>query len=239
LKLAARVGYLNDDFFFSAPQLKRDPLGGQALFVEGVRVPSSSFSDPQEIRSLATRIQRFVPRWLVLQVLGAFMDLFVFFRVESLNKQAPTHLGVHIWPEGGNADLQLERVKAALDLIRAHAPIYLRWLGSRFHAVVVSQLFMVMRTVSEVDVRRRMFCLNPYTVWNVSSEQLALYLVAGATRGRLGRRFMRRFASDRANRRVLEEMVAFARHLPAAEALVAQWERHLAEFSQRHPEPAA
>jgi len=27
LKLAARVGILNDDFFFSAPQLKRDPLG--------------------------------------------------------------------------------------------------------------------------------------------------------------------------------------------------------------------
>jgi len=27
LKLAARVGIMNDDFFFSAPQLKRDPLG--------------------------------------------------------------------------------------------------------------------------------------------------------------------------------------------------------------------
>jgi hypothetical protein len=28
LKLSARVGILDDYFFFSAPQLKRDPLGG-------------------------------------------------------------------------------------------------------------------------------------------------------------------------------------------------------------------
>src|SRR5467141_5162158 len=162
-----------------------------------------SASDPRPIWRLNRRLQRFLPRWLLFGLFSVLRSLlFVFFR-DYLNSLAPVHKGVHIWTEGPNSDLYLERVKLALDVISTSGPIYVRWLGRRSNAVVVSQLFMIMPSMMTVDVRRRIITLRPQTVWKESAEQLALYLVGGATRSRLGRRFAVRMSAVRGDRRVL------------------------------------
>jgi len=185
------------------------------------------------------RATRLVPGWLLGIIANLVGAVILFFRRDAFNENLPTYRGLHLWLEGVNADLYLEHLKPALDLIDAYAPVYLRWLRSRFQAVVVSQIFMIMRTVTVVDVRRRRFAVHPYTVWKVSPEQLAVHLVRGATRGRLGIRFARKKAGVRADRRVLEEAVAFARKLPNGGTVVETWERHLATFNQRFPQAAA
>src|SRR5437773_70908 len=82
------------------------------------------------------------------------------------------------------------------------------------------------RRVTAVDQRNRVLMLHPYTVWKVPPEQLALYMVGEATRLRLGRPFTRsRAATIRADRRVLQEVVACARILPHSEALAREWEK--------------
>jgi uncharacterized protein involved in tolerance to divalent cations len=147
--------------------------------------------------------------------------------------------GIHLWFEGVNADLYRDRVAAAFELIDANASIYLRWLSSRLPALVVNQLFMVTRSVTWMDLRRGILIIHPYTVWKISAPELAVYLVGAATSARLGKRFARKRALVRRGKRVLEEAVEFARKLPGAELVVANWERRLADFRKRYSEAAA
>src|SRR5207245_2489214 len=115
----------------------------------------------------------------------------------------------------------------------------LRWLRSGLDTIIVNQLFKVARTPTYPNYGDRVLNLHPQIVWKVSSEQLALFLVADATRARLGRPFRRtRSAAVRANRRALQEMVACARVLPASGALVARWEQRLGAFNKQFPEAA-
>ena len=183
--------------------------------------------------------QRLVPPWLLIRLADLTGRIILFRHRDSFDKNSPTHRGIHLWLEGANAELYLDHLKPAIDLIDTYGPVYLRWIRTRFNAIVVSQLFMIMRTVTAVDVRRRFFAAHPYTVWRFSAEELALYLVGGATRGRLGRRFTRRGARVRADRCVLEEMIAFARRLPGSQELVTKWEHRLAEFNEHFPPAAA
>src|SRR5204863_325578 len=89
--------------------------------------------------------------------------------------------------------------------------------------------FMMIRTVTAAHHGHRLLILHPYTVWKVSAEQLALYLVAEATSLRLGSGFSRsRAGRIRAIRRQYQEMVACARVLPRGDALVARLSIHLA-----------
>ena len=152
----------------------------------------------------------------------------------------PLHLGMGLLAEGTNADLYRERLKGALDLLNAHAPVYLRWLRSSFKILFVDQLFMIMRRTTYPDYGAKLILIHPYTAWKVSTEQLALYLAADATRGRLGRRFRRGAAAAiRAQRRAVKEMVSCAHLLPSGESLVVRWEQYLAEYDRRYPEAAA
>ena len=53
LKLPARVDYGNESFFFSAPQLKRDPLGATSSSSRsgrGAHTPLSGLCSPAPLR---------------------------------------------------------------------------------------------------------------------------------------------------------------------------------------------
>lgn len=204
-------------------------------------MPSSS--DPADPRSIWQRlalIAKVVPAWLLQPISGTVRWIVLFLCRRSLRRDHPVHHGIGLWTEGMNANLYLQRLKSALDLLSAHAPVYLRWLRSNFRSLLISQLFMIMRRTTYPDYGARLVMIHPYTAWKVSPEQLALYLAADATRGRLGPRFRRgRAAITRGNRRALKEMVACARMLPSGEPLVTRWEQYLAEFDRRFPEAAA
>ena len=204
-------------------------------------MPSSSDSaDPRPLWHRLALIARVVPAWVLQPISGAAQRILLFLCRRSLRRDHPVHQGMGLWTEGTNADLYLQRLKSALDLLSAHAPVYLRWLRSSFQSLLITQLFMIMRRTTYPDYGARLVMIHPYTAWKVSSEQLALYLAADATRGRLGLRFRRgRAATTRGNRRALQEMVACARMLPSGERLVTRWEQYLAEFDRRFPEAAA
>ena len=159
---------------------------------------------------------------------------------DSFDTNSPEYRQFRLWVHGTNADFYSDHVKAALDVLAVYAPVHLRWLRSKIDAVLVNQLFMMTRTVTAADHRHRVLMLHPYTVWKVSAEQLALYLVAEATSLRLGCGFSHsRSGRIRAIRRQYQEMVACARVLPHGDALVARWEKHLAAFNTQFPDAAA
>ncbi len=177
---------------------------------------------------------RLVPRWL-LAPSAQLAYVFLMYRWRDVwNEKAPVHRGVHLWLEGVNSDLYRERLIAALDLIDARAPVYLRWLRTRLPAIVVNQMLMVTRNVTWMDRRRGILMIHPYTVWKISPSNLAVYVVGAVTRARLGKRFERKRVLIRAGQRVLEEAVAFARMLPDGDAVVPAWERRLADFIKQY-----
>ena len=189
-------------------------------------------ADPRKFWRLAYRIARVTPSW-VMSLCGLLARLL--FRVTriTLRGRVPRHLGFYVWTGGINAALYEARLVAALDLLDRYAPVYLRWLQRTFHILFVDQVLRIMRDPVRPDYWVRMLGLNPYAVWHASGEQLARYLVVEATRGRLGRRFRRtRAGRIRASRRGLEEMVACARLLPGAPALV-ECEERLRKFDER------
>jgi len=131
-------------------------------------------------------------------------------------------------------------VERALDVLALHRPVYLRWLRSGVDALLVNQFFMSARQATVATYLNRVLMLHPYTVWKVSAEELALYLVAEATSLRLGPRFSKtRVGRIRAVRLQYQEMVACARVLPHGDALVARWEKRLAAFNVQFPQAAA
>jgi hypothetical protein len=203
-------------------------------------VTSSESADLRTIWRRLALIAKVVPEWVLQLIGGAIRGIFLLFYRRSLRKGNPVHQGIGLWTEGVNSDLHLQRLKSALDLLGAHAPVYLRWFRRRFESLLISQLFMIMRRTTFPDYRARLVMVHPYTAWKVSPEQLALYLAAEATRGRFGPRFSRRrLSTTRVNRRALKEMVACARMLPSGGPLVAKWEQYLADFDRHFPEAAA
>ncbi len=195
--------------------------------------------DPRKIWRVMHRIARVTPSWVV-SLCGLLAR--VLFRVSRITwrGRVPQHLGFYVWTGSINAGLYEARLIAALDLLARYAPVYLRWLQGTFRVLFVDQVLRIMREPVRPDYWVRMLGLNPYTVWHASSEQLALYLVVEAARGRLGRRFRRtRAGRIRASRRGLEEMVECARLLPGAPALVAECEERLRKFDERCAKAAA
>ncbi len=195
--------------------------------------------DPRKIWRVTYRIARVTPSWVV-SLCGLLAR--VLFRVSRIawRGRVPQHLGFYLWTGGINSALYQARLIAALDLLGRYAPVYLRWLQGTFRVLFADQLLRIMRDPVRPDYWVQMLALNPYTVWHASGEQLALYLVVEATRGRLGRRFRRtRTARLRASRRGLEEMVACARLLPGAPALVTECEERLRKFDERCARAAA
>ncbi len=185
-------------------------------------------------------LRRVTPRW-VLRLVGGIASRIIMWRYrDSFDATSPVYRQFRLWVHGTNADLYCDHLKAALDVLALHAPVHMRWLRSGFDALLVNQLFMVTRTVTAADYRHRVLMVHPYTVWKVTPEQSALYFIAEATRLRLGRRFTQNRADTiRANRRVLQEVVACARILPDGETLVGRWEKRLGAFNTRFPEAAA
>jgi hypothetical protein len=185
-------------------------------------------------------IAKLVPGWLIRLTAGPGRLVVLFFLRRATSQDMPLHLGMGLLAQGTNADLYRERLKNALDLLSAHAPIYLRWLRTHFRVLFVDQLFMIMRRTTYPYYGARLIMVHPYTAWRASPEQLALYLAADATRGRLGRRFRRGGAAAiRAQRRAVKEMISCAHMLPSGEPLVVRWEQYLAEYDRRYPEAAA
>jgi len=197
-------------------------------------------ADPRSTWRWVLLLRRATPGWM-LRLVGGIASRVIMWRYrDSFDKNSPEYRQFHLWVHGTNADLYRDHVKAALDVLAAYAPVHMRWLRTRIDALLVNQLFMMTRTVTAADHRHRVLMLHPYTVWMVSPGQLALYLVAEATRLRLGRRFTQnRAGMIRADRRVLQEAVACARILPDNEALVVRWEKRLGAFNTRFPEAAA
>ena len=185
-------------------------------------------------------IARVVPSWLIRLVTGPARLIVLRSLRRSTNQAMPHYLGIGLLAEGTNAELYLERLTDALDLLSSHAPIYLRWLRTYFRVLFVHQLFMAMRRTTYPDYGARLIMIHPYTAWKVSADQLALYLAADATRARLGRRFRYRGTpAIRAQRRAVKEMISCAHMLPSGEPLVVKWEQYLADYDLRYPEAAA
>ena len=105
--------------------------------------------------------------------------------------------------------------------------------------VAVLQLFMNLRMRIMMDWRRGILFLHPHTVWQISPQSLAAYLVSAAVTVRIGRRFMRKQFRVRRDDRILRETIQFAKQLPNSEELVAAWEELLTQYAQRHSHAAA
>ena len=142
--------------------------------------------DPRSTWRWLSLLRRVTPRW-TLRLVGGIASRIIIWRYrDSFDTNSPEYRQFRLWVHGTNADLYSDHVKAALDVLAVYAPVHLRWLRSKIDAVLVNQLFMMTRTVTAADHRHRVLMLHPYTVWKVSAEQLALYLVAEATSLRLG-----------------------------------------------------
>ena len=202
-------------------------------------VASSNSDDPRPTWRFIRRAMRVLPRWLLIPIVELIQSLILYRRREAFDNNLPTHLGVHLWLEGVNADLYQQRLTAALDLFQLHAPVYLHWFRRRLPAIVVNQMFKIMPRPTEVDLKRRVLVVRPQFAWTASPEALAVALVFQVTRARLGRRFNRKKTWVRAGKRMYAEALAFARTLPGQEELVASWERALAKYIEQDAQAAA
>ena len=182
---------------------------------------------------------RVVPRWLLLPIVELIQSLILYRRREAFDNNLPTHLGVHLWLDGVNADLYQQRLTAALDLFQLHAPVYLRWFRRRLPAIVVSQMFKILPNPIEVDLKRRVLLVRPQFAWTAPPETLAVSLVLHVTQVRLGRRFSGKKTMVRVGKRMYSEAIAFARTLPGQEEQVASWERALAKYIEDNSPAAA
>jgi hypothetical protein len=197
-------------------------------------------ADPRTTWRWLALLTRATPKWLLRWVARVAGRVIAWRYRDNWARNAARYLQFQLLIEGTNAGLYSDHVKAALDVLVGHMPVYVRWLHSRVDALLVNQLFMKTRTVTAPDYDNRVLMLHPYTVWKVSAEQLALHLVVEATQARLGRRFQRNRAGRiRAQRRALQEAVACARILPSREALLDRWERRLGTYNTQFPEAAA
>jgi hypothetical protein len=149
-------------------------------------------------------------------------------------------LGFSVWTGGENSDIYEKRLKGTLDLLAKQCPTHLRWLQDSLPVLFTWQSMRVARNSLMPGYKFGILGVNPYTAWNMTNEQLALYFVALGTRGRMTRRFSWAPAPKlRVARRALVEMVACARHFPNSQPLVAEWEKHLREFERRYGNAAA
>jgi len=194
---------------------------------------SSKPSDPRNAWRWMRQVMRVTPGW-ILSLSHLLAAVLVRLSHRVWRNDVPHYFGLYLMTGGANADLYLMRVRGALELLSVYAPVHLRWLRSTFQVIMVDQVLRIMKDGLRPDYLARMLGLNPYTVWQSSTEQLALYLIGQATRGRLGRRFRRtRVGRTRGSRRVLREMIASAKVLPGGAVLVAEWESRLREFEGR------
>ena len=202
-------------------------------------VASANPDDPRPTWRLIRTAMRVVPHWLLRPIVELIQSLILYRRRDAFDHNFPTHLGIHLWLEGVNADLYQQRLTAALDLFQLHAPVYLHWFRRRLPVIVVNQLFQIMPRPTELDLKRRVLAVRPQFAWTVPPETLAVALVFQVTRARLGRRFSRKKTIVRVGKRMYAEALAFARALPGQEELVARWERALAKYIERNPQAAA
>jgi len=200
---------------------------------------SRNTDDPRPTWKWLGRFAHLRPKWL-FRFLADFAGRVIAWRYRAhWARLAPQYLQFKLLIDGINAELYSEHLKAALDVLATHAPLYLRWLHRGVDWLVVNQLFMITKTAAVVDYNNRLLAMHPYTVWKASPELLGLCLVSEATRIRLGRGFRRnRSARIRAERRILSEVLACARALPDGATLVEAFEKRLEAFNTRFPEGA-
>ena len=201
---------------------------------------STTPNDPRHIWRAIARIKRLVPAWLLRAANRGIAPLAVFVLRWFVDKDLPVYRGFRLWVEDVNADIYLDHLKKGVDLLSTYAPVHLRWLRRSFDELWVNQVFMILRSSTNPNLRARILTLHPYTVWKVSAEELALYLAGEGARGRLGRRLQRGpNGATRAHRRAIKEMIAVARKLPSGEPLVTKLHESLAELNREFPDAAA
>src|SRR5437899_3605789 len=122
-------------------------------------------ADPRTTWRWLRLLQRAVPQWLRQFVGGIALRIITWRYRDSFDRNSPEYRQFHLWIHGTNADVYRDHVKAALDVLAVHAPVYIRWLRSDIDALVVNQLFMIVRRVTAADQRNRVLMLHPYTVW--------------------------------------------------------------------------
>ncbi len=201
-------------------------------------VAAANSDDPRPAWRFIRRAIRVVPGWLLTPIVKLASTVILYRRRKAFDKNLPVHLGVHLWLEGVNADLYLQRLTAALDLLQLYGPVYVRWLRGRL-AIVVNQMFMIMPRTTAVDLKQGILIVRPQFVWKASPQKLAVDLVFEATRARIGRRFSGKRTIVRVGKRMYGEAVGFARTLPGQEELVAVWERALATYIEKNARAAA
>jgi hypothetical protein len=202
----------------------------------GDRSPSE---DPGQWAASTRRVWAALPKWITRLGLSiAWVVLRV--SLPFYRRRLPQHLGFSLWTGGENADIYEKRLKGALDLLATQCPTHLRWLRGSLPILSTWQSLRVARASFMPGYKLGILGVNPYTAWNITNEQLALYFVAFGTRARMARSVLWTPARKvRGQRRALLEMVACARHFPNSQPLVAEWEKHLREFERRYGNAAA
>src|SRR5882762_4880675 len=125
---------------------------------------SNNPDDPRPAWIWMGRFARVGPRWLVGFVARTVMRVTALRYRAAWARVAPQCLQFRLLIQGINAELYADRLRVALDVVAAQAPIYLRWLHRGIDWLVVNQLFMITRTVTAVEFSTRMLAIHPYTV---------------------------------------------------------------------------
>src|SRR5712664_4473518 len=114
---------------------------------------TDSRDDPRATWRWLKIIIRTTPYWLRHLVGGIAFRITLRLYRASFDKNSPEYRQFHLWIHGTNAELYRDRVKAALDLLAVHAPTHIRWLRSHIDALVVNQLFMIVRSMIVAEDR--------------------------------------------------------------------------------------
>ena len=148
----------------------------------------------------------------------------------------PLHYGLRIAnavPDKTNEILIQDRVIGALSLLADHSPIHLRWLQRAISVIFIAPLRggRPIQLVPEAGILR----LNPLLVWKFGSEELALELVAAATRFRFHAAHVRDQGANRLpiGRRAILERIWLAERLNLSEADMGYWKTKLLTIPDR------
>ena len=151
-------------------------------------------------------------------------------------RERPLHHGLRIAnavPDKSNEVLIQDRVIGALSLLAEHSPVHLRWLQRAISVIFIAPLRggRPIQLVPEAGILR----LNPLLVWKFSNEELALELVAAATRFRFHMAHVKDQGANRLpiGRRAILERIWLAERLNLNEAGIAYWKAKLLTIPDR------
>lgn len=182
----------------------------------------------------------FVPKMNLLRFIRLPLDVSLYLTAPALRfivrrncRNLSLHYGFRLSsrvPDGINRELIESRVIAALKTLDDSAPVHLRWLRRGFIVIFVATLGggRWIQLVPEAGILR----LNPFFIWRSSDVELALELVAAATRARFRQAGVEDSGRNqvRVARRAILERLWLAERLPQAEAMKTYWRQMLSEY---------